>query len=1463
MRILSLALFLFASFAFSAEPMRTKKVVLIAGPLDGGHPAGTHEYEKTVRMFKHCLDNASNVKGLRVEAHLRGWPEKASTLDDADTIVLVASGSDRKLTDHPFLVGDRLAVIEKQMKRGCGLCFIHWSTFVPKEKAGDKVLEWIGGYFDYESGPAKNGWYSKIQTVTVPAVPGKHPITTGMDKFEIKDEFYYNLRFRERDPRLVPILSVPMAKEGEHTVAWAVERKDGGRGFGFTGGHFFENWRNENYRRMALNAILWTAKVDVPEGGVKSEFPGEREIGLVVVGNPSQVLILTGHDGPFHNWQEVSQMLKVTLERDSRLRCRIVTDPEFLAREDLLAYDLIVQNYVNWERKGISDEAKKNLLKYLDSGRGLAVIHFANGAFHPSLPKADGDWPEYRKIVRRVWDHGKGLSGHDAYGPFTVNIAPTKHPITEGMTDFDALDELYYRQQGDETLPPLVTAKSKDTKKDEPLAWAYDYGKARVFQTVLGHSAESIKKPGVATLIRRGSAWAAKRDLRPETPRKNVVPKLTFADGKFGKALDARQLPASIEGDDRYRKAPLTIECWTKLNSKTGFNVLVSVDPKSSAQHWELYSYAGSGVFSAFLPGTVQGEIKSSTDICDGKWHHVAMTTDSKTVKLFVDGKQVKEQAIAYRPEMKPVPGPLVLGGAYIAEQHIGCDGFVDEVRISNIVRNFTAAPDAALTRDANTIGLWSLNGDEGISADANWTPPTPQANAEPWQLETDKDWVDGRFSLTDTGPFQNATIDVNSLTGKVRAYKGTAIKLGEKGDAAILFDRSTLQMYAGWTGGFLNHSSRRFGLLNTPTPAPAASMIFNNPVGPGWADSSGKFDVGEIKSTGPLPSGWAHYNGLYVNGSRIVLSYTVNGVEVLDAPEEKTIDGVRCLVRTIRVGPTLAPLTLAAGQLPTPVDTIGRRKDVQMVDSNLPKKGSALIAVKGDRTESSLQANRDEVRVELVASTNPRVFQLIYARGELSQVDFRDALESLPAPVDPTALTKAGPARWTKSITTQLELGKESGSFALDTFNLPYDNPYKSLFYVAGVDFMPSGEIAICTAHGDVWLAKGDFTKAGTITWKRYATGLYQALGLKVVEGKIVIVERGQLTRLHDTNNDGEADFYENVNSAWHTGGGEHSYDTCLETDPEGNFYFFKTGDDHTPTGGCLLKVSKDGKKMEIFSTGFRHPIGLGMSPKGVVSGADQEGNYMPSTRLDLYKKGGFYGDLRTHHRSPPPTTYDEPYLWLPKEIDNSAGGQVWVPENTWGALGGKMIHFSYGRCKAYAVLNDGDKFQGAITDLGLKFLSGSARARFNPKDGHMYVVGLDGWQTAAQKDGSLQRVRHTGKPFAMPVGFTVKDGGIELAFDQPLDSKAGSVDQYKVERWNYQWSANYGSKDWSLDNPKKEGRDNVSIQAVTISADRKRVFLKLPDVRPAMQMKISYDVTGASGQSLKGTTYTTIHGK
>ena len=527
-------------------------------------------------------------------------------------------------------------------------------------------------------------------------------------------------------------------------------------------------------------------------------------------------------------------------------------------------------------------------------------------------------------------------------------------------------------------------------------------------------------------------------------------------------------------------------------------------------------------------------------------------------------------------------------------------------------------------------------------------------------------------------------------------------------------------------------------------------------------------------------------------------------------------------------------------------------------------------LYLKSDRVtfETEVQGGRMLDTVRLVPGTDGRpalfnTFQ-IDVPGETPLLGVRVVGGPVDATHAPTLGLESGPKRWGEPIVTKLERGKEDGPFAVDTLTIPYTNRFGALFFCTGLDFLPDGRVAVCTCHGDVWLVTVD-DKAGTCSWQRYATGLYHPLGLKVVDGKVVVLERGQLTRLHDLNTDGEADFYENVNNDWHTGGGEHSYDTCLETDPAGNFYFFKTGDTETPSGGTLVRVSKDGKRAETFATGFRHPIGMGMSPTGLLTGADQEGNWMPATRIDEYKKGGFYGDMRAHHRKEPPKTYDPPLCWLPREVDNSAGGQVWVPPNRFGPLGGLPLHFSYGRCQPFVLLRQetvAGVTQGGVAPLDVRFLSGVCRGRFHPADGHLYVCGLNGWQTAAKADGCLQRVRYTGKPLDVPTAMQVIGTTVRLTFSRPLDPSAASdPTHYRTARWNYRWSADYGSKRWKVSDPTAEGQDDVPVTAARLLADGRTVELTLADLRPVMQLQVAYNVAAADKRKVLGSVYLTVH--
>jgi hypothetical protein len=634
--------------------------------------------------------------------------------------------------------------------------------------------------------------------------------------------------------------------------------------------------------------------------------------------------------------------------------------------------------------------------------------------------------------------------------------------------------------------------------------------------------------------------------------------------------------------------------------------------------------------------------------------------------------------------------------------------------------------------------------------------------------------------------------------------YKGTAIRLGDEGDAAVLFDRNTLRLVAGWNG-WLKHSDRRFGLLNTPTPA--GKMVFAYTPEPAWANENGGWVAKNGEGvTSPLPPDWAKYRGLYVHGNKVVLAYTVGANEVREVVSSVTRQGKPGLEHYI-----------------------------------------GWKAGKGERYHSDdQQPGNSKINFNVSGG-------IWYGWGE--------GAGGLPKD-DPWALSKPGPARWGKPIVTKLVRGEGDGPFAIDTLTVPYDNPFKALFFCTGLDFLPDGRIAVCTCHGDVWLVRVDEAKA-ECHWQRFATGMYHPLGLKVVDGKVVVLERGQLTRWHDNNDDGEADFYECLCNDWDTGAGEHSYDTCLETDPDGNFYFFKTGDTQLPTGGCLMKVSKDGSKAEVFATGFRHPIGLGMSPSGVLTGADQEGNWMPATRIDEYKKGGFYGDMRAHHRTVPPKTFDPPLCWLPREVDNSAGGQVWVPKDSKWPLAGLPLHLSYGRCKAFVLLRqpfEGGS-QGGAWDLGPKFLSGVCRGRFAP-DGNLYVCGLNGWQTCAEKDGCLQRVRYTGEPLGVPVKMEVVPDGVKLTFSQPLDRKTvEDPDHYRAAWWGYRWSGEYGSKRYKVSDPKQEGQDDVPITAAKLSADGRTVHVTVPGMQPVMQMQLGMNLRSSGGKPVVGSVFLTVH--
>jgi type 1 glutamine amidotransferase len=249
------------------EGAKVTKIVLVAGRKS--HRTGEHEFFAGCAVLMKLLQQTSGVFPVMARD---GWPKNPQTFEGAKSVVFFMDGGG----GHPIIQRDHREVVQRLMDQGVGFVNLHYAVEYPKSQS-DHVLQWLGGY--YETGFSTNPhWKAEIKTLP------EHPITRGVKPFALQDEWYFNIRFKPEQEGVTPILKAvpPDNKRGtaaarehkgrEEILAWAFNRANGGRSFGFTGAHFHKNWGDENFRRLVVNAILWTAKLDVPPDGAPVEM---------------------------------------------------------------------------------------------------------------------------------------------------------------------------------------------------------------------------------------------------------------------------------------------------------------------------------------------------------------------------------------------------------------------------------------------------------------------------------------------------------------------------------------------------------------------------------------------------------------------------------------------------------------------------------------------------------------------------------------------------------------------------------------------------------------------------------------------------------------------------------------------------------------------------------------------------------------------------------------------------------------------------------------------------------------------------------------------------------------------------------------------------------------------------------------------------------------------------------------
>lgn len=271
-------LFLVSLWSLGSVTAEDARIVFLAG--NPSHGYGAHEHLAGCRIIAEAIENATD--GVSCEVYSGGWPDDDSVLDGAATIVMYCDGGAR----HPAL--KHLDALAKHMQSGVGFVCLHYGVEVPKDEGGAEFLKWLGGYFetDWSVNPHWTAEYTSFP---------EHPVTRGVKPFAANDEWYFHMRFAPGMENVTPILTAVappetmLRKDGPHSgnpavreavakgepqhMAWTYERADGGRSFGFTGGHYHWNWGRKDILRLVSNAIVWTAKLDIPTTGLEIDAP--------------------------------------------------------------------------------------------------------------------------------------------------------------------------------------------------------------------------------------------------------------------------------------------------------------------------------------------------------------------------------------------------------------------------------------------------------------------------------------------------------------------------------------------------------------------------------------------------------------------------------------------------------------------------------------------------------------------------------------------------------------------------------------------------------------------------------------------------------------------------------------------------------------------------------------------------------------------------------------------------------------------------------------------------------------------------------------------------------------------------------------------------------------------------------------------------------------------------------------
>ena len=702
---------------------------------------------------------------------------------------------------------------------------------------------------------------------------------------------------------------------------------------------------------------------------------------------------------------------------------------------------------------------------------------------------------------------------------------------------------------------------------------------------------------------------------------------------------------------------------------------------------------------------------------------------------------------------------------------------------------------------------------------------------------------------------------------------------LDDTAQVGAVFNADTFQLAGAWTNG---GGAGFFGLPyqngHGATPSwDEKKALFAAKNLPGWANIDGKFDDprasdGQLPNLGGLPSEWAQFHGYYIHAKQVVFSYSVGEADVLDSPTGLMAGEDKVIVRQLDITglKKAKSLYLADGEAQVSGTT------AKLGNTTLLVTGAATLEAKDGALYLNISADAEEKSISIAAWDGKATAEAVR----------KSALALKPL----ASFTKGGPARFKtdKPIVTKGVMGKGKGAYLTDKITLPHTNPFGLTMRVGGFDFFPDGNsLAFTTWDGELWKVTGTSGNLEKLEYQLLATGLHESLGIAVVGNDIYTLGADQVTLHQDLNGDGETDFYKTFNNSWPLNKGFHAFTFDLTVDKNGDFWFaqgapVKAGgrgfERLSAANGSIFKLSKDGKTLEQFASGFRAPNGIGIGPNGEVTAGDNEGSFMPRCPIHWVTKDYFGGVVDTYAQKDKlntsiwgakdakhdPNEMPKPLVWLPKDVDNSGGDQIWVTSDKWGFPKGTMLHNSYGTSTLFSVFHEevDGQIQGGVAKIPTRLTSSALRSHFNPADGQLFIGGLRGWQTNAAELGGIDRIRYTGSPLHTVSKIEAKQGGLLVHFNFELDDElAEDPKSYAIKAANIKWSSVYGSKDYLIDDANKQGWSKLAVTDAKLQDDNKSVFLSIDKMQAVHQLKLEIDVETKDLEEVIFPVWMTIH--